>query len=327
MPLSQPRPLKSLEPSTLNYRRINEAIGDAAFARSEASQLRYRTGRADPFSAALFHPFKLYQLPPMYRDGTSADDWLKFRVRAGRVLGTDAAGTDGQDADPDAEVYVPGAADITLPSGAAKFWFWLEFGAGGSGAIVRYGTDPTAASYSTAWMSINPWTVAPVPDSQHVPIGWVDTSTDTGNHNAIVRQLLREDVVTVGGGSGYTEGVFRFKSMEAEYLVCRATTDGSTDGGTDIYVAKPYKLRWSAPNVTIDGQAVTYANYDLTSQKREATCQSVMAKEAITPRYVLNDLVWANQPGITLVTVSGTGLIWMDLNRDGRAWAKKNDQS
>lgn len=45
MGLTQPRELKSLEPGGLDYRRINQAIGEAAYARNEAAQLRYRNGR------------------------------------------------------------------------------------------------------------------------------------------------------------------------------------------------------------------------------------------------------------------------------------------
>lgn len=127
-----------------------------------------------------------------------------------------------------------------------------------------------------------------------------------------------------GGGSG--AGSYRFKSMQGEYIVCRSW-DGTTEGGSDVNIAKPFKLRWSAPSVTIDGQSVTYSSYDLTGQKRTATCAGASAYEAITPRYSVDDVIWADTVDHTLVTVSGTALTLLDTNRDGRAWARKNDQS
>ena len=163
-----------------------------------------------------FHPFKLYVLPDVLRAEEDAEnDWRKFVVRAGRVMATDATGTDADadgvsNGDPDGEYMPPTVPEVVVPEGVEKFWFWLEIGA--EEVVVRYGPEPTAASYTpsggdptAAWgPTDNPWTAGPVPDGEHIPIGWVDTNTYGDGYVAVVRQLLRADVVQVGGGGGGT---------------------------------------------------------------------------------------------------------------------------
>jgi hypothetical protein len=227
MGISQPSPLKSLESGALDYRRLNQAVAEAAFVRNETGQLRYGTGRPAPFKEAEFHPFKLYQLPQMYRDGTDPQtDWRRWRVRAGRVMEVNAIGTDGLNDNPDQETYPlqgvdsPALADYLVPANVAQFWFWVEIGQDESGArtaVVRYHTDPTQASYdggefaAQAWgPSDNPWSSFPKPDAQHVPIGWVDTSSQGGDLTAVVRQLLRTDVRRSSGMEGQVIAQLRF---------------------------------------------------------------------------------------------------------------------
>ncbi|MCX6922604.1 MAG: hypothetical protein NT154_05225 [Verrucomicrobia bacterium] len=245
MGLNQPRPLKSLEPSALNYLRTNHAIAEGAHSRNSAAQLRYAQSRQPPTGKSPLHPFKLYQYPSLFRDGTSADDWRKYRVRAGNVLGTNATGTDAQDTDPDTEIYPPTATDITVPANTAKYWFWLEIDSGATPAtaIVRHGTDPTDDSYAI------PWDTAPenpVPDANHITIGYIDTLTNAADCIPIVRQLLREDIVSVGS-SAPTRMVV--KEVHGNYLTCRTVSGYSDDeagvviGDTDIQVAKPFSLR------------------------------------------------------------------------------------
>ena len=170
--------------------------GASADLQSKLANLKMIARRLDEL-----HPFKLYQIPSVLRvTPDPATDWRKFLVRAGRVMETDASGTDAVDSDPDSEIYPAAPVEITMPENTSKFWFWLEIGSGGTTtAVVRYGPDPTAASYGSVWTSTNPWTGAPVPDAQHIPIGWVDTNTHKDELRATVRQLLRADLV---GGTG-----------------------------------------------------------------------------------------------------------------------------
>ena len=207
-----PRPLKSGESSARNWERINAAVATADDARNVGVQLRYREGRPGMRAGEVLHPFKIYQPPWEFVEGTVwATFWRTFRVRAGRVMETDATGTDAAtdavpNADPDALYYPTGSVDIIIPAATAKFWFWLEIDTSGSAttAVVRYGPDPTVSSYTDgvnpAWSSSNEWDASPVPDADHVPIGWVDTNTNAAELRAVVRQLLRADVVQVGSG-------------------------------------------------------------------------------------------------------------------------------
>jgi hypothetical protein len=150
-------------------------------------------------AADTFFAFMLYQLPNSFRDEPDDTDWLKFRVRAGTVAGLDAVGTDGA-TNPNVPSY-PDVDDIVAQTGCAKFWFWLELADGVW--TVRWGPDPTASSYTPTgasepdWTSDNPWAAVPVPDSEHIPIGWVDTTTDK---DPVIRQLLTGDVVSLSGG-------------------------------------------------------------------------------------------------------------------------------
>ena len=145
-----------------------------------------------------FHPFKIYQLPQTHRDTPApSTDWLKFRVRAGRVIVSDVTavdvsgtGMDGYNLDPDSD-FIPtvSVTDITVSSGVEAHWFWIELSTSGSSptATLKNGATPTSAG----------WTSFPNLDGLHIPIGFVDTDTDSDNQQAIIRQLLRTDLIGI----------------------------------------------------------------------------------------------------------------------------------
>jgi len=254
------------------------------------------------------HPFRLYQLPWSLRTTPSSTDWLKFRVRAGQVLGVDATGTDAAP-NPDVEVF-PDVADITVPANTSEYWFWLTITEGV--AAVTHGASPESAG----------WDNFPEPDSEHIPIGIVDTATYLIDCMPLVRQLLRSDVVSVGSGDGSTStGRGTLVTMAGDYLVVRPP-GGLTDGSQDIKVAKPYKLRWSVTGATIDGVSLTYGSWDITTQRRTATAPGpVTERQVITPRYLGGDPIHYVRT-TTGVTDAAGDLMRLDLNVDARAWAK-----
>ena len=183
-------PLEKGAPVARNWHTIN-ALGQ------EVSALRARlpgggTGR----DARGLHPFQIYTMPAYARDTPSAspaDDWRRFRVRAGMVLGTDAEGTDGADW-PESSAFpvVPFLSDeVTVASGVAQHWFWLHK----DGEVW---TVENAANPATSGI----WDAYPTPDAENIPIGWVNTDEYEATKQAIIRQLLRADVVTVGGTAG-----------------------------------------------------------------------------------------------------------------------------
>lgn len=256
----------------------------------------------------LLHPFKLYQLPSCLRATASSTDWLKFRVRGGQVLGVDATGTDAAP-NPDIEVF-PDVTDITVPANTSEYWFWLTV-TDGVGAVT-HGASPAAAG----------WDGFPEPDSEHIPIGVVDTATYLIQCMPLVRQFLRSDVVSVGSGDGSgSSGRGTLVSMAGDYLVVRPP-GGASDGSQDIKVAKPYKLRWAVTGATIDSVAITYGSWDLTTQRRTATAPGpVTERQVITPRYLGGDPIHYVRT-TTGVTDAGVDLMRLDLNVDARAWAK-----
>jgi hypothetical protein len=208
--------LKSFEAGGRNWQVINQLNREGEAARQGLVAARYqlegRRGQATEENLGLF-PFCLYQLPSNFRSVVDpTTDWRRWRVRGGRVLESEATGTDGS-TDPYAEEYPALATDILVPANTQKFWFWLEIGTSGTTtAVVRYGPTPTASSYNDgvnpSWTSTNAWTSATKPDETHIPIGWVDTQTLAANSISKPRQLLTSDVVTVGSGSSAGGGGF-----------------------------------------------------------------------------------------------------------------------
>ena len=273
------------------------------------------------------HPFKLYQLPSVLRTSPNpATDWLKFIVRAGRVLDVDATGTDTINADPDSEQYPTSPAEIAIPADTTgKFWFWLEIGStsGATTAKVRYGPTPTAASYDT-WTTTNPWLLAPFPDPLHVPIGWVDVHTNFATHYPIVRQLLRSDLLALDGIINAALISFNNDAVHGDYLVCRLP-GGNSDGSNDIKVAIEPQLQTGITTQTTPDTSVWTYTYT-TPQQRTSACTSgpqsgTSLSEYITPAFITTppDIIPVQYCANTGVTVSSIPLHWIALT--GRQWA------
>jgi hypothetical protein len=209
----QPRPLKSGESSRLDYQRHNAAARGLGYSANEASQLRYKAEQRSDFDLREpFFPFRLYQIPQVYRDTAPypPEDWRTWVVRGGRVLELDVVdGTDGI-TNPDREIYPDSSSDveIVVPINSGPFWFWLEIGTdddGNTTAVVRYGPDPTVTTYTDPvfadqdWTTTNPWTSFERPDGDHIPIGTIDTNTEAAISLPLRRQYLRTDLVFLGG--------------------------------------------------------------------------------------------------------------------------------
>jgi len=137
-------------------------------------------------------------------------------------------------------------------------------------------------------------------------------------------------------------------SIAADWIVCRSLSiaeDGTrTVGTTDVYIAKPFKLRNQIVTETIAGEQI---NYEYTTPtERIASLDSdpdTTETQVVVPYYLpqvrneaaeilyAGDVIYASQ------VAGGTGvwrefeedpseqLQWLDLNVDGRAWAKKTE--
>lgn len=96
------------------------------------------------------------------------------------------------------------------------------------------------------------------------------------------------------------------------------TWDGETEGTEDLYVAKPYLLRRSLPSW--NGLTFTYTS----DYEREATDGVDTEDQVIVPAYVIGDILYVVRPigGTDVVDDDTAPVVWLDLNVDGRAWAK-----
>jgi len=147
---------------------------------------------------------------------------------------------------------------------------------------------------------------------------------------------------------------FRVKTINDDFLDC-VVWDGITEGQT-IEVAKPFLLRktpidFSASAIaqdkllglepgTSDGYTRTLPNgrenkyiyLNVQKRKAENVADSTETEiQVIVPAYVEDDLIYCVKGirgGIDTKnddTVE-SALFWMDMNNDGRAWAKAKDQ-
>jgi hypothetical protein len=297
------------------WRSVAQIAGGLADvqAGTEAASAAFQARKYTQDAQTLLHPFKIYQLPGVLRGTPNyAADWLKFRVRAGRVYINGApanvAGTDAADTDPDAENY-PNVSDISVPSNTASYKIWIEIS--GANASINSGA--------------NGWSGYPNTSATIIPVGIIDTQSSSGSATAVVRQILRADVLTPAGGNGTAVGMFIVKGIFQDYCNCH-TWDGVTEGNVNVYVAKPFLLRGSINSENIDGSNISYSNYAAnTYVTRVATSGGNSETQVIVPRLQVGSKVLAASI-TTDVNVSNVAVTWIDVNVDGRAWARKFDQ-
>lgn len=115
---------------------------------------------------------------------------------------------------------------------------------------------------------------------------------------------------------------FRLSQSAADFpdhLVCR-TWDGETAGEEDVLIAKPYLLR----RTPFDDQTYGNVSYNYVSAtERQARRDTSRETQVVIPRYILADVIFATSPVQrgTGVIVEEVPVVWLDDNRDGRAWA------
>lgn len=136
-----------------------------------------------------------------------------------------------------------------------------------------------------------------------------------------------------GQGRPSTEAgslVARFKLTQSaadfpDHLVCR-TWDGTTEGETNILVAKPWELRQTSyGGQTEDGVTYQYATPILrTASKPHPSIpgRTISEEQMILPPYVVNGALFAESPiergtGVTLG--DGTPVVWLAQDT-ARAW-------
>lgn len=149
--------------------------------------------------------------------------------------------------------------------------------------------------------------------------------------------ILEIEPARGGGGTTTSAQLYKITNVKREYLVCR-TWDGTTDGTTDIYIAKPFKLRETLTGETIDNIAVAYSysssgfdTYLIRTARATISGQVTSEKQIVVPRYLVGDKIYAMPCSAAVITASdglsiGT-ITLIDINVDGRAWARRYRQT
>jgi len=139
---------------------------------------------------------------------------------------------------------------------------------------------------------------------------------------------LDDNVISAWPGGGVAQQTIqrmRIKNVFANYLVCH-TWDGSTEGGDNILVAKPFKLRHVLANYNTLTGLVTLSPVSVQAISTTvvgAGTVTVTETWQVTPNYEHNDEILAvsGHLGGTGVTYGGDELLWIELNENARAWA------
>lgn len=117
---------------------------------------------------------------------------------------------------------------------------------------------------------------------------------------------------------------YQIAEIHGDYLMCRRLS-GNVAAGELIAIAKSPKLR----RTPFDGETENDIEYTYTTDiKRTADDGSGTEEQVVVPAYYAGDEILAVNidTGITDADgeegVTGTLITWLDLNIDGRAWAK-----
>lgn len=148
--------------------------------------------------------------------------------------------------------------------------------------------------------------------------------------------------LTQNGGGGTSVKQYRLKAVLDNYYRCREWS-GTTEGSTDIYIARPFTHRRSNFDPTLggpgggiayssDGDSFTATFSYSSATKRTKTIGGVGETQVIIPYFKVDfDIILAaNVEGNITVGISnsvltdpsGNAITLADLNCDGRAWAK-----
>ena len=136
---------------------------------------------------------------------------------------------------------------------------------------------------------------------------------------------------------------FKVKEVFDDYIDCQIFSGIGANALTaveTVKIAKPPTLRRSgydvdfgtedapADRTLINGTVLTFTNLNV--QKRKANDGTDDEVQVVIPNYVEGDIIYATfniQGGLNTIDEDGAPVLWIDDNRDGRAWARADDQS
>lgn len=147
-------------------------------------------------------------------------------------------------------------------------------------------------------------------------------------NGSLIRSTKRADAEP-----GSVLNQYILKEILGDYLRCRTYDDGG-EGGVDIFIAKPFRLRqtpFDGETITFDSDGDSYvASYSyLSSTNRMVTIGGVQERQIVVPTWKTDfDIIYAME------VVEPTGvededenpITLLDINADGRAFARAFNQ-
>lgn len=165
----------------------------------------------------------------------------------------------------------------------------------------------------------------------HPLVGWLNKlrlAIQSGTVTSVIGGTMsvgpNGTAITCGGKGGppATTGItalFKFATYEADQVTAyKSDGTGKIDGtggweAATTNVKKPFLLRHSVTARTVGTTSLTYGTFSTTNQTRVASISGGGTQtEVIVPRYVADDIIVATYVGGE----------WVDINADGRYWAK-----
>ncbi|MGH9892755.1 MAG: hypothetical protein ACREA0_12350 [bacterium] len=142
---------------------------------------------------------------------------------------------------------------------------------------------------------------------------------------------ISEGAATPADARGVAQGPgaiqhFEIKEVKGDYVLCFAITSAGT-GTSQIPVAKPYLLRQAL--TSRNGITYTYQTAfegSVAIVERVATKSPDTETQRVVPQYVKGDRIFASKlinGGTGVKDIDNKPVRFIDLNLDGRAWAKK----
>jgi len=141
--------------------------------------------------------------------------------------------------------------------------------------------------------------------------------------------LVPEKTQAVAQAAGVAVKQFKIKETGSGFgsdaLICNTWSNDAL-GADDIWVLKPWFLRGALTWASDLGQdrprnGIRYTRYTSGSQTRTATKGDEEEIQKIVPAYLPGDIIIGLQMD-TGAEALGESVDWMDLNVDGRMWAK-----
>ena len=141
--------------------------------------------------------------------------------------------------------------------------------------------------------------------------------------------FVRPRIITPGPGGGASVQQLRVHTVEQDYMKCRSY-NGGVVGTEDILVALPFKLR----RTPFDGQTIVYDRvtqsgtwsavyHYISNLLRTVTIEFISETQLILPRYRLDgDIIYAIDADTDVADANGNPVTLLDINADGRAWAR-----